>query len=492
MLVLLVTETHNEDSSSYPVVIPSPVTGWRTQAKLAVANRSASSWKNDGCVFGLYERGSHQLHPIPDCLVHHPSINRAVARLEEATRQAGVAAYTTQQQQQSSSSSSGDGSLRYVQLQVERVTGRVCLTLVWNAATLKECQPTLARLLKALNNNDSKDEQNNNGLWHSIWCHCNDGAGNNIFSRNPGRWHRLQGPEFLREPMAVAASVEDDSQVASANAAAAGWLYFTPLTFRQGNLDGFDILALDVARAVPPGSKVCELYGGVGILGLTALAYHHNNNHPLPWLRCSDENPSNPRCFQRSVDSLPEAMTGRSRSRNRYNNHNRRPYQKHQDDYNNNNSEGMTLGELAALMDSGKPVPEFRSKQDEPMEKTSYLIASAGKALHLGEALGAQVLIVDPPRRGLEDEVLDELCKPYDPDQPYVESATILTIPDESVNWANDVQTLIYVSCGFDALARDCDRLLSSNAGWRLQSSTGYLLFPGSDHIETLAIFQRK
>ena len=151
----------------------------------------------------------------------------------------------------------------------------------------------------------------------------------------------------------------------------------------------------------------------------------------------------------------------------------------------------MTMAELANLMESGKSIPE--SSNERTTEKTSYVIASAGKALKLGQALGANVMIVDPPRKGLEDEVLDELCKPYDPNQPYAESATLLAIPDEKVNWTNDVQTLIYVSCGFDALARDCDRLLSSvGAGWTLQSSTGYILFPGSDHVETLAIFQRR
>jgi 23S rRNA (uracil1939-C5)-methyltransferase len=97
------------------------------------------------------------------------------------------------------------------------------------------------------------------------------------------------GPEFLREPLPVGDK---------------GWLYFTPLTFRQGNMDGFEILANDVARRVPQGSKVCELYAGVGLLGLTAFAFHASADGGLKWLRCSDENPANARCFQRAVDSL--------------------------------------------------------------------------------------------------------------------------------------------------------------------------------------------
>jgi tRNA/tmRNA/rRNA uracil-C5-methylase (TrmA/RlmC/RlmD family) len=147
----------------------------------------------------------------------------------------------------------------------------------------------------------------------------------------------------------------------------------------------------------------------------------------------------------------------------------------------------MTIADLMQMMESGNQADE----NDRSGPRASYMVASAADALRAGQALGAQVLVVDPPRKGLEDEVLDELCKPFDPSQPYVESSSVLTIPDDKVNWTNDIQTLVYVSCGFDALARDCDRLLSSRAGWRLESATGYILFPGSDHVETVCCFTR-
>ena len=435
--------TEKEDDGFYKVVVPSDVRGWRTQAKLAVAPKS-SAWAKDGCHFGLYERGTHQVLSIPNCAVHHPSINRAVGALVAATEKVGIPAFQE---------TSREGGLRYVQLQVERITGKICLTLVWNAETLKETQPALSRLMKELNRLEPD-------LWHSVWCHCNDGIGNNIFSRNLRRWHRISGPEFLREPLPTGNH---------------GWLYFSPLTFRQGNLQGFDVLANDVARAVPGGSKVCELYAGVGVLGLSSLVYHAEaaGGEPLEWIRCSDENSANARCFQRAVESLPLETTGRQLRRT---------------SKVDNEDDGQTLAELAALMESGQPSPQKERRQ----EKTSYTVASADKALRGGQALGAQVLIVDPPRKGLEDGVLEELCKPFNPDQPYVESANVLTMPDEKVSWTNDIQTLIYVSCGFDALARDCERMLSSQAAWVLESATGYVLFPGSDHVETLCVFKRK
>ena len=454
-------EDTDADDDFYQVVVPTPVVGWRTQAKLAVAPKT-SSWAKDGCTFGLYRRGTHSVLSIPDCAVHHPSINRAVRLLEEATAAVGIAAYDADAR---------EGGLRYVQLQVERSTGKVCLTLVWNADSVKGAQPSLSRLVKDLQRRDPD-------LWHSVWCHCNDGVGNNIFARNPRRWYRIAGPEFVREPLPVGDH---------------GWLYFSPLTFRQGNLDGFDILAADVARAIPGGSKVCELYAGVGVLGLTALAYHSSSSDvvgaddPLVWVRCSDENPSNPRAFHRATDSLPPHMVGRndarasSLSQRRFGSN---------DNNSNDNDDGMTLGDLAALLESGGK--GTKSQQQRRGANASYRVATAAQALYSGQALGAQVLIVDPPRKGLEDEVLVELCKPFNPDQPYVESTDYLTMDDERVNWCNDVQTLIYVSCGFDALARDVDKLLSSPAGWILDSATGYVLFPGSDHVETLLILTRK
>jgi 23S rRNA (uracil1939-C5)-methyltransferase len=261
------------DDGFYKVIIPSDIIQWRTQAKLVAAPKS-SSWAKDGCRFGLYQRRSHDVLDIPNCRVHHPNINRAVELLEKATDRVGIAAYTKD---------SREGGLRYVQLTVERLTGKVCLTLVWAASDIKYTQPALSRLTKELTRLDPD-------LWHSMWLHCNDGPGNNIFTRNTKNWHKISGNEFLREPMAVGDQ---------------GYLFFSPLAFRQGNLDGFDVLANDVARAIPSGSKVCELYAGVGLLGITALTYHAKyGTEPLTWVRCSDENPANPRCFHRSVNTL--------------------------------------------------------------------------------------------------------------------------------------------------------------------------------------------
>ena len=58
--------------------------GWRTVAKLAT--RPVSKWR--GVELGLYSAGSHNVIGIPDCRVHHPSVNLAVEALQESTKKA--------------------------------------------------------------------------------------------------------------------------------------------------------------------------------------------------------------------------------------------------------------------------------------------------------------------------------------------------------------------------------------------------------------------
>lgn len=438
-------QRHCSSNLKFAMKVPSNITEWRTQAKLAVASQYWGS--RDGCIFGLYERNSHRVVPIPHCAVHHPQINTAIALLTEATANAQTVAYNE---------TFLTGQLRYVQCQVERATNKVCLTLVWNADQLKGCQPYLSRLVKELKKLTTASTSSD--LWHSVWVHLNTGTGNNIFSRGENKWFRLEGPEYVREPILSSTSKEKH-----------GYFFFTPATFRQANMDGFEVIAQYVAKSIPAKSTVCELYAGVGVLGLTALLHHHpteidintsNSNansrasSGLGWLRCSDENPANLKCFERSIRSMPPSVIGSPSFSSKH---------------------------------------ATRYKAGKSTSKATYMVASATRAIQEGQALGATVLLVDPPRSGLDEFVLVELCKPRNPNQPYVED--LLLIDEEenpNINLVNDVTTLIYVSCSFEAFSRDCERLLSANAGWSIHSATGYLLFPGSNHIETVTVFRRQ
>jgi 23S rRNA (uracil1939-C5)-methyltransferase len=77
----------------------------------------------------------------------------------------------------------------------------------------------------------------------------------------------------------------------------------------------------------------------------------------------------------------------------------------------------------------------------------------------------AEVVIVDPPRKGLESELVAALCT--DAVKP---------------------RTLLYLSCDFDSLMRDHVALRQR---FTVASVTGYALFPFSNHVETLVCFER-
>lgn len=100
---------------------------------------------------------------------------------------------------------------------------------------------------------------------------------------------------------------------------------------------------------------------------------------------------------------------------------------------------------------------------DEEAEKISF---HSGSAHHLINLLkDAEVAIVDPPRKGLDSDLI----------QAIVHSPTL--------------KHLFYLSCGWHSFKRDCDLLLQ--AGWKLKLGEGYFFFPGTNHIEILAQFVR-
>lgn len=74
------------------------------------------------------------------------------------------------------------------------------------------------------------------------------------------------------------------------------------------------------------------------------------------------------------------------------------------------------------------------------------------------------VVIVDPPRKGLDPDLLEALAE-------------------------RAPERVIYLSCDLESLMRDSELL--NRQGLRLASATGYDLFPYTEHIETLALFQR-
>jgi hypothetical protein len=163
---------------------------------------------------------------------------------------------------------------------------------------------------------------------------------------------------------------------------------------------------------------------------------------------------------------------------------------------------------------------------------------------------GYDIVIVDPPRKGLDQEVIDALIN-YKYNRRKSSNSSSSSSSSSTNNGDNDInddddddddddvinnERLIYVSCGFESFKRDAMKLMGREQNtftttttapvttiaaamkndnkkraivdvtnikdnnidyvmkkyWRLVHMEGHVLFPGSDHIETLAVFDRE
>lgn len=326
-------------------------TGWRYRAKLAVRGSIESP------AIGLFKQGTHDVVDIPDCLIHHPNINRAVLFLKQFIQQEKIAPYNEK---------TGSGILRYVQIVVQRKTGKVQLTLVVNKESMGGLENSLSTLWT-----------NGKELWHSVWINFNTRRDNIIFGRE---WRLFQGEEFLWETICQKE------------------ICFHPSSFAQANLDLFEEMVQNIKESVPRNPKIVEYYAGVGAIGLCLADEAFS-------IRCCEISPHAQECFNQSTQKLP-------------------------------------------------------------VEQRQRLEFISGNVLdHLSLLDETDLVIVDPPRKGLESGLINQLMK--------------LPIGIQ----------LIYISCGWDSFKRNCDQLLE---GWKLEKAQGYLFFPGTNSIETLALFTKK
>lgn len=95
--------------------------------------------------------------------------------------------------------------------------------------------------------------------------------------------------------------------------------------------------------------------------------------------------------------------------------------------------------------------------------KVEVVPGAAGAAL--AAAKGVDAVIADPPRKGLDRELLDHLAR-----QPPAR--------------------FIYVSCGLESFLADAARL-TAGGGLRLGSLAAFNLMPFTEHVETVACFDR-
>ena len=459
--------------------------GWRTRAKLAVRSvpsANGAHGKADPLALGLFARGTHDLVEIPECVVHHPRINQAARYVADVANAAGVRAYDEKM---------GDGHLRYAQFTAVASKERgaahldedatVQVALVWNGRPPVEgasMPAALRRFIDALVDGDETAEKLAGGedtkkgkLLHGVWVNFNDSSTNEIVNADSERWHHAHGSAYVW-------CSHGDARVC-----------YAPGSFLQANTEAYNALLASMRRDVPRGSAVSELHAGAGAIGLSLAASEKLNETSTFSLRCVE-----------LVEAARETFEISARE---------------------------TFGESS--------LPGAKNTR---LGKVSFVVAAAADVA--AEAVrDADVVVVDPPRKGLDARTLAALAghdlfardgdgiaddpnkvpgKPpeasKDPRRGKQGAAGSgrkkrnkrnrrakkrLAGEDVSFDAAfvpatppppDRLRTLIYVSCGFASFERDCDALIGSKQ-WALRRAEGFNFFPGSDALETLAVFER-
>lgn len=129
---------------------------------------------------------------------------------------------------------------------------------------------------------------------------------------------------------------------------------------------------------------------------------------------------------------------------------------------------GLSLSAQAQKILLVESSPYARSSFQKTLENLSESIKEkcvflSSSVEHIDFSEG-DVIIVDPPRKGLSKECKRKIFDSH-------------------------AKHLIYVSCGPESFLRDYHEILRE--GWKLQEAKGFLLFPGTDHVEVVASFFR-
>lgn len=101
----------------------------------------------------------------------------------------------------------------------------------------------------------------------------------------------------------------------------------------------------------------------------------------------------------------------------------------------------------------------------QPAERERIDVIAGPAGAMATAALDADVVIADPPRKGLDRELV----------------AQLIAAPPER---------FVYVSCGLESFLADTERLTTSGA-MRLSDLRAFNLMPFTEHVETVACFER-
>ncbi|XP_068654272.1 uncharacterized protein [Aristolochia californica] len=220
-----------------------------------------------------------------------------------------------------------------------------------------------------------------------------------------------------------------------------------PSTFGQANTKAFDSLLKKLQKYVPYGASVADIYAGSGIIGLSLAATRKCRS-----VKCVEINKESRLSFEKSLGRLPG-----------------------------------TVNSCISWHHA-----------DASIEPLYWL-------------QGSDVVVVDPPRKGLHPSMIAGLqnlpsskheasngcsrsiLKVKEEKRPWVLRAREASVCPESKTVSQKSQlwpkSLLYISCGWESFKKDCRSLLSDKA-WHLEKAHAFNFFPGTDSMEVLAVFK--
>lgn len=330
-------------------VVSGAAEGFRLRARLAIRGRLGAP------KVGMFQLGTHRVVHIPNCIIHHPLVNRVADVVRRSLVDAGVSIY---------SEATHGGLARYLQVVVERGSQTAQVVLVGNCTTPEPLAPCLDLIRERLGPE-----------LHSLWFNANSARTNTILGHE---FHRWCGPEAVIERFG------------------GGAVHYPPGAFGQNNLEIAERIVQHVRGLVPQGARVAEFYAGVGAIGLSLLP-------TVAALRMNELSPPSLR--------------------------------------------GLELG-LTGL---------------DPSDRAKVEVMPGPAGDLCGAASGADTVIVDPPRKGLDLPLRDQLA-------------------------AQPPERLIYVSCGLESFLADAGRL-TAGGRLRLTGLAAFNLMPYTEHVETVGLF---
>ena len=486
--------------------------GWRTVAKLAVRGELVNSRDGVNKVFtsiGLFQPGSHKVIKCVESEAHHPSINYCVRFVDETCKQLGIHGYIEGSGSDVAECFLNKSYLKYIIMAVERVTSKVQMTLVWNTSPSgnEDGDAHLKQLIDAMSVRIFPSNKDNleGLLLHSIWVNYNPSSrySNAITCHDNDSWCLMFGKPHIKEQIATDMIKPPK-------------LRFPPLVFRQANIDAFS----NIIRNIRSWIKSFEIT--------------HSLRDDREITKDSEDLKSNLKSLENSTDDIAVEVNETTPKINCV------------ELYAGVGTIGLNCLDLFQSLHCSDENPHNKSCFDATLAKMSRRVRSravyeskgATAIARAGGLKGYDIVVVDPPRKGLDDEVVDAMLA-YCPTEGVRSDG-----PIGSKNKCNNNLRLIYVSCGFKAFKRDMARLTGgessladyayrkdggtdinsynasaaapklkmstgivdedcdsgrenhSNRGkeiryWKIIHAEGHVLFPGSDHIETFAVLDR-